>query len=146
MAYYPSQVTSFPRKVDLTSLVVANDVNSVYDEVEQTQQYLGINPQTVSTWTVGTVDFTAPKAWTNLGERIGNIEVGLYQAYTNRVSTLGGSTITSSGTTVVGLILKPVTSQSVNILEIKNAAGSSNLLTVNTSGTLMAITIDGGSA
>lgn len=146
MAYYPSQVTSFPRKVDLTSLVVANDVNSVYEEVEQTQQYIGVNPQTVSTWTVGTVDFTAPKAWSNLGARIGNIEVGLYQAYTNRVSTLGGSTITSSGTGVVGLTIQPITSQTANILEIKNAAGNANLVTVNPAGTLVAVTIDGGSA
>lgn len=145
MALYPTSVTSFARKVDLTSLVVANDVNSVYDEVEQTQYYLGVDPHKTATWS-GTPDFTSPKIWTNLGARISNIEVGMWKAYNERVSTNGGSTITSSGTTVVGLVIKPIASQSVNILEVKNAAGSSNLLTVDTSGTLMAITIDGGSA
>lgn len=144
MALYPGSITSFTRKVDLTSLVLANDVNSVYDEVEQTQTYLGTNPQTVSTWS-GTPDFTSPKAWTNLGARISNIEVGLYQAYNNRVNTAGGSTITSSGTTVVGLTIKPIASQSVNIVEVKDASNN-NLVTIGTTGTLFAVTIDGGSA
>jgi hypothetical protein len=147
MAYYPSSKVTFSRKVDLTSLVVANDVNSVYDEVEQMQIILGTTPSRVASWTAtSTPDFTAPKVWTDLGERLSNIEVGTYQSFTNRVSTFGGSTITSSATGVVGLVIKPIASQSVNIFEIKNAAGSSNLVTVDTSGTLFAVTIDGGSA
>ena len=145
-ASYPTSPVSFTRKIDLTDLVIASDVNSAYDEIEAIEQALGNTPSKVTTWT-GTPDFTSPKDWGSVSARIGNVELTSYKAYQERVSINGGSTITASSTSVVALTLKPNTNlQSANILEVKNAAGSANILTINATGTLQAVAIDGGTA
>jgi hypothetical protein len=121
---YPNQVRSYTHVVDLVDTVVADNVNSLQDEIQAVETALGTaastNPLTSTfsgTWS------TATAGWTTVGDRLNNIEAGLV----NGVSTApyifktGGSTLTSSSN--VGLTLKMGTGSS-NLLESYSVSNS----------------------
>jgi hypothetical protein len=125
-AAYPATVKSFTTKVDFSDTVLAEHVNSLQEEVNALQANLGTFIKTGSGW-VGEFD-QVTTAWNTLKDRLANIEYGLGEVYTDYTSLSGGSTILSSGNSVVGLTLKAKTSQTANILEIRD---SSNNLTAS---------------
>jgi len=121
---YPNQVRSYTHVVDLVDTVVADNINSLQDEIQAIEASLGTatstNPLTSTfsgTWS------TATTSWTTLGSRLNNIEAGLV----NGVSTApyifktGGSTLTSSSN--VGLTLRMGTGSS-NLLESYSVSNS----------------------
>ena len=152
MANYPGSTIFLPYKVNGQDTVVAEDVNSAYDEISAIGGELGLNPRlrTAGAWAT----ITSTSAWTdpvgatpaNVKLRLDNIELGVRIATNNLVNKFGGSTITPSATTVVGLKLAAITSQTANLIEF-SAPGSATAVTyVTPAGTLVANDLDGGGA
>jgi hypothetical protein len=143
MTEYPARVKSWTARRDLQDLVVAADVNTIYDEVTAVEQNLGAGGVAISpTWGSGNFDSTTT-AWSNLKDRLTNIEAGVYTAFTDRVDVGGGSTIQSLSNSTVGLTLRAKSGQTANLIEVRN---SSNALvaSVDVSGNLVANLIDCG--
>lgn len=142
---YPNAIKIFDRKVDLQDLVVAQDVNQVYDEVEAIETQLGAGGVITSgTWGTSGSFTTNTTSWSGLNSRLQNIENGLYTSFTFRVKTDGGSTITPSAASVVGLNIKATAGQTANLLEVRNASNAF-ALKVTSSGVTGGV-IDGGTA
>lgn len=129
---YPSSVKSFGTdRIDGTDVVIASDVNSAYAEIVSIETTLGVNPLTTGFGG----SYSTPGSFASVTARIANIEAGLNTAYTDRVSKAGGSTISSTSTTV-GLTL--------------NTSGTGNLFSANGNTVINSngyiVTIDGGTA
>ncbi len=122
MASYPGNTPTFDTKFDYTTVIFAEHVNKLQDELLATQTTLGTNITTGSGW-VGTFD-QATTSWTTLRARLNNIEFGLNRAHNQRVSTLGGSTVSSSVITVVGLKFAAIASQTANLTEWRTSSDS----------------------
>jgi hypothetical protein len=128
-ATYPGGVRSFIPQVDLVDTVIADNINSLQEEVRAVQTTLGsgstsTNPL-VSTYS-GT--FATTTSWTTLTARIANIEAGLV----NGVGTSGAYVLRAGGSTITtasnkGLVLQTGTG-SLNLLE---AYSSSSVLGFN---------------
>ena len=142
-ASYPSSQKTFTKKVDLTSVVQAADVNDTYDEIQAIEATVGITPDTVSTYS-GTPDFSTPNTWGTVANRISNIEKAAYYSYQNGLTILGGGTVSTPNTTTSNLTVSAISSQTSSLLKIVN--GATTLLSVSPAGALQAVTIDGGSA
>lgn len=143
MTEYPARVKSWTARRDLQDLVVAADVNTIYDEVTAVEQNLGAGGVAVSpTWGSNSFD-TATTNWSNLKDRLANIEAGTYTAFNNRVDIAGGSTIQSGSNSTVSLTLKAKSSQTANLLEAKDS--SNNVIaSLDVNGKFIATTIDCG--
>lgn len=133
-ASYPASTKYFTNRVNNTDPVVADDVNLAYAEITAIESVVGTTPSVSSNWGTGGADYTSAKDWTTVDARIDNIELGLIDVFNHRVKTTGGSTISSTSTTV-GLTI--------------NTSGTGNLFvagntTINSSGNI--VLIDGGTA
>ena len=121
-AAYPSSVKSFTTKVDFTDTVLAEHVNSLQEEVNALQSNIGTLIKTGSGW-VGSVDFITTN-WSNLKDRLANIEYGLKDVYDEYVSNVGGSVIISSAIGVKSLVLRARASQTANLVEFQTSASA----------------------
>lgn len=131
-ALYPTGTQTFNFRTDLTDYVMANDVNVAYYEIAAIENTVGSNPQ-ISGGYSGSFS-TSTTNWGTVAARIQNLEYGAAIGVLNRVSTSGGSTIASTGSTV-GLTI--------------SSAGTGNLLVagntvINNAGYIAVI--DGGDA
>lgn len=78
-ANYPNTTVTFgTRRVDLQDLVMAADVNSLYDEVEAIAQYLGYLPHVSPVWGSGSFN-SSTTSWGSAKARLDNLEYGLYK-------------------------------------------------------------------
>jgi hypothetical protein len=148
MAVYPTIIQTFNRRQDGRDVVVANDVNVVYDEVQEIETQLGVGGVTTSNWGSGSSFSTATSNWYvngGLKARLDNIELGVVRGINGSVATAGGSTITPSATSVVGVTIKGASGQTANLLEVKNSSDAV-LASVNKDGVLQVVTIRGGTA
>jgi hypothetical protein len=141
------KTTFGPARVDLQSVVVAEDVNPVYDEIVALERYLGADVhKRTQNWGTGTFSTTAT-AWTDLKSRVENVENGVISS----VLTSGGAVIQNgtspAGVSVTGasLTVKAASGQSSSLLEFKNSSNSV-VASVKVDGTLTALAIDGGNA
>ena len=134
-AYYPGNIKSdFTTKVNNTDLVDASHPNLLQNEVIAIETYLGVNPH-VGTRTYTTSGFTTGTSHASVAARLTNLEVGITgDVHTQYVKLVGGSTITNSLTSVVGLTVKGASGQTANIQEWENSSGTA----------LAYITADGG--
>jgi hypothetical protein len=124
-ATFPTSVRSFSTKVNVVDTVDASHPNSVQEEVIAIESVLGTDPATSTapsssgTFTSSINDFVTIKA------RLANIETGIVaDTHTQYVKIVGGSTITSSTNSVVGLIVKGASGQTANLQEWKNNTNS----------------------
>jgi hypothetical protein len=124
-ASYPGSVRNFLAQVDLVDTVIADNVNSLQEELKKVQEVLGSAATSTSplTSTYSGV-FTTTTTWTTLSERISNIEAGL----TNGVGALGAYVVRAGGSTITtasnkGLVLQTGTG-TLNLLESYSAAAS----------------------
>jgi hypothetical protein len=124
VAFYPSSVKTWVPRVNLQDPVLAEDVNTVYEELTAVQTELGLSPKTSGTWGGSGSFSTATTAWTSLKARIQNIENGLYSVHEGYVNKLGGTTVTPSGTTTVNLTVMAQTSQTADLFQAKTSSGS----------------------
>jgi len=116
-ANYPTNAVTFGSdRIDLTSTVVANDVNSVYREVLAIASDLGSGNMGAGTpglkysaaWGVGAFD-NVTTTWSGLQARIQNIENGLHRTYNFSVDLQGRAsfnTIQSVDANTVGFSIK----------------------------------------
>lgn len=143
MTEFPDRVKSWTARRDLLDLVVAADVNTIYDEVTAVEQELGAGGvKTSPTWG-GSAFTSSTTAWNSLKERLANIENGVYTGINQRVDTAGGSTITSSTTSTVSLTIKARASQTAKLAEFRNSSNTV-VASIAPDGTLVAAVIDGG--
>lgn len=142
-ANYPLSIKVWEPVVNLQDQVVAEDVNTVYEEVEAMQRQLGVGAGGLTTsgeWGASGDFSSSTTSWESLRTRIQNIENGVFFAASRR----GGSVVTPSTASVVGLTVKAASSQTANLLEIRNASNQV-VSSFNSSGNLIG-TIDGGTA
>jgi hypothetical protein len=124
-ASYPGSVRNYIPRVDLVDTVIADNVNSLQEEIRAVETALGTtatnNSPLTSTYAGS---FATTGTWTTVGDRLRNIEAGLVSGVSNSpyVAITGGSTITTA--TNKALVLKTGTG-SLNLLE---AYSSSNVL------------------
>lgn len=124
-AVFPGGIKNFDNRRDLLDIVLAADVNQVYDEVTAIENALGAAPLTSPSWTSDTFTSLGSEiTWGSLRLRLNNIERGLYLSVIKRPSTDGGSTITPSGVSVIGLTFQAITSQTANLVEFKSVGGT----------------------
>ena len=116
-AVFPNSVRNYTAQQDLVNTVIADNVNSLQEEVKQIEAVLGSaatsqNPLT-STWSGS---FSQATTWGTLYDRIANIEAGLVSGVSGAPYPLtsGGSTITT--TSNKGLTLR-AGATSLNLLE-----------------------------
>jgi hypothetical protein len=144
-ANYPGNTVSFTQKVDAVSNVNAGDVNVIYDEVKAIADELGLNPSDRSGSASGTfLDSTS--AFNTVKERLDNIETGARVAFTTLVNRNGGTTLQTSGSGVIGLVVKAAASQSVNLMEFQTSGSSTPVSYVTAAGNIYTPSIDGGGA
>lgn len=144
VASYPGANPTLPlNQVNGVDIVDADDVNLIYDELKAVASTLGLNPQNRSAaWSSNSYS-TASTNFSTVGARIKNVEDGVQVITGKAVTTDGGRTILPAGTSTVNLGLKAQTSQTANLLEVRNSADT--LVTaINAAGNI--VTIDGGSA
>ena len=147
MANYPGNTVGFVNKVDLTSTVIASDVNSLYDEVTAIAAELGLNPsqRTSGTWSTSWTSSGNTK-FTNVKLRLDNAENGAYTANDALVSRYGGTTVISTGaTSAVSLSIKQASSQTGNLLEFRTSADTV-VSYARADGTFFTPVLDGGGA
>ena len=129
VASYPSSVRAYVPRIDLVDTVIADNVNSLQEEVVALETTLGSaasskNPLVSvfgSTAFTTTMNGANNSSWLTVYDRLNNIENGLLNGIANApyVSKAGGSTISTSS--VKGLILQTV-SGSLNLLESYSSA------------------------
>ena len=150
-ANYPTSIKvwspndpGFDYPEDLKTVVYARHVVTLYDEVTAVQQQLGAGGVATSgTWGGGL--FTSETTnWGSLRLRLQNIENGLFTAFNNRVSTVGGSVVVPSASSVVGVTVTAASGQTANLFEFRNS--SNQIRTRVEADGLLAGVIDGGSA
>jgi hypothetical protein len=137
--------TAFRYPQDLTTIVYARHITQVYDEVTSMQQELGAGGLKTSVLSnPGSFTSIDGNVWGSLRLRLNNMEQGVITGVTRRVSTLGGSTVTPSTSSTVGVAIRAASGQTANLLEFRD---SSNTV-VNRFGSdgLLAGVIDGGNA
>lgn len=143
MTEYPDRVKSWTARRDLQDLVVAADVNTLYDEVTAIEQNLGAGGVAVSsTWGGASFD-SVTLSWDNLHDRLINIEAGVFTAFTDRVNVDGGSTIQTVSNGSNSLTVKAKSGQTSKLLEFKSATNET-VASVSTTGAFVALSIDGG--
>jgi hypothetical protein len=139
-ASYPSSIKTFTRKRDLLDIVLAADINQVYDEITSVQTVLGAQVVINVGWTSGSFN-QSTLTWPSLRERIQNIEFGLFEAFNDRVKASGGTVVTPAGTSTVNLALRARTNQTADLFQAQNSA-SSVITRINSSGKLQLNTAD----
>ncbi len=122
MADYPTSIPTFDEKFDYRTVIFADHVNKLQNELLATQNTLGSGVLTSSGW-VGTFSTTST-TWATLKARLQNMDYGIEKAFNERVNTRGGSTITSSTVSVVGLVFQAIASQTAPLTEWKNSGGT----------------------
>jgi hypothetical protein len=125
-AVYPSSVKPFDPKVDFTQVVVAEHINTLQDEVQSVESYIGTMPHVSAGYGPGAGAFTtSTTTWSSLAARVQNLEYGINaDVHTQYLKFVGGDTIQSSNATVVGLTLQGFTSQTADLLRFKNSSGT----------------------
>jgi hypothetical protein len=135
--------STYPRNLEV---VLANHVTETYFEITAIEQELGSGGLRTSVTDNATAfnPSTSTNVWGSLRLRLNNMEQGVLDGVNRRVSTAGGSTITPSGSSVVGLNIRAASGQTANVLEIRN---SSNTVvnSFNSSGQFVGV-INGGTA
>ena len=116
-ASYPNSIRPFVPRVDLVDTVIADNVNSLQEEVKAIETVLGTAATSqsplVSTYS-GT--FAKTLTWSTLADRLNNIEYGIANGFASApyVYTSGGSTITTTNNK--GIVIK-INSGSANLFE-----------------------------
>lgn len=142
-ASYPSSVKSFSTKVDFSTTVIAEHVNSLQEEVVAVQDALGTSPATSSGWS-GTFDGTAA-SFATVKARLNNLEFGVKNVHdkiggSNILPVANGGTgISSLGTGIATFLGTP---SSANLASAVTDETGSGLLVFATSPTLTTPTIN----
>lgn len=141
---YPDAIKYWIRRQNRQDLVVAEDVNTLYDEVEGIEKHLGQGGVTTSDAWNGATALVKNTTWASLKARLQNIENGLFFAHDQRVKTTGGSTVTPSTNSTTGVVVAGAAGQTADLLRVESSTGTSYLKVSGTG--VITGTIDGGTA
>lgn len=125
-AVFPNSVRNYTPQQDLVNTIIADNVNSLQEEVKQLETVIGSAATSqsplVSTWSGS---FSQATTWGTLYDRISNIEAGLVSGVSGAPYPLtsGGSTITTTNNK--GLLLR-AGATSLNLLEAYSYANVLN--------------------
>lgn len=124
-ASYPASVRPFTTKTNILSVIDAADPNSLQEEVVAIETTLGINPA-LSTAVVATDSFVKNSTqYSTVSLRLANIERGIVgDSHTQYLKKTGNDIITNAVANEVGLTVRGASSQSANLTEWKNSAGT----------------------
>jgi len=144
-ASYPSNVIDFgPDKVNTVDLVIANDPNTLRAEVVALETTIGTSPSVSTAAASSSAWYNDGRDYSTIVGRLSNIEIGIVaDTHTQYVKNTGGSTITSSTTSTVGLTIKATAGQSANLQEWKDSSGTV-LAYVDALGNFSAVNVAGG--
>jgi len=130
-ATYPGGVRSFIPVVDLVDTVIADNVNSLQEEIRAVQTTLGSGATSTSPLVSSySGTFATTTSWTTLASRLSNIEAGLV----NGVGTAGAYVLRAGGSTI--------TTASNKGLVLQTGTGSLNLLESYSSGSVLGFNLD----
>jgi hypothetical protein len=125
-AVFPNSVRNYTPQQDLVNTIIADNVNSLQEEVKQLETVIGSAATSqsplVSTWSGS---FSQATTWGTLYDRISNIEAGLVSGVSGAPYPLtsGGSTITTTNNK--GILLR-AGATSLNLLEAYSYANVLN--------------------
>jgi len=149
---YPAAVKTWPVTTteneypNNLKTIFTGHITTIYPEITAIQNELGAGGVRTSIAASTTSSYTPidGQVWTNLQARLANLERAAMFLPTLRVSISGGSQIQPATASVVGLSIRAQTSQTGNLLEIRN---SSNAIVnrFESDGSFTGV-IDGGSA
>lgn len=136
-ASYPSSLINFGLpKQNLTDIIQASDPNSLRDEVLAIETAVGITPSLSTSATAGGW-YNDGRDYGTVSARLANIEAGIVSdTHTQYVKNAGGSTITPSAISTVGITVaaNPI-GQTADLQQWKNSSGS-KVTYVDSTGTL----------
>jgi len=96
-AVYPNQIRNYVARTDLVDTVIADNVNSLQEEVKAIETVLGSAATTqnplVSTY--GGTWTTATSTWNTVADRLANLEAGV-------LSRVSASAVTAAGDLLIG--------------------------------------------
>ena len=144
-ASYPSNIINFgPDKVNTVDLVIANDPNTLRAEVVAVETAIGVSPSVSTSAATSSPWYNDGRDYSTIVGRLSNIEVGIVaDTHTQYVKNTGGSTITPSTTSTVGLTIKATSGQSANLQEWKDSSGNVGAY-VDSLGNFSAVNVAGG--
>lgn len=122
-ASYPGAIrTSFSVKKNYVDIVNDWNVNDLQDEIVAVETSLGINPSVSTSGGSYTVTATT---FASVSARIANVEAGvLGDVHTQYAKVVGGSTVTPSGTSVVGLNIKATGGQVADLQQWRDSSNN----------------------
>lgn len=124
-ASFPTSVRAFSTKVNVVDTIDASHPNTVQEEIIAIESVIGTDPATSTAPSSGGTFTSSITDFVTIKDRLANIETGIVaDTHTQYVKIVGGSTITSSANSVVGLIVKGASGQSANLQEWKNNSNS----------------------
>jgi hypothetical protein len=124
-AYYPSAIAPFIPKVNVVDLIQAADPNSIQDEVVAIESVIGLNPATSTAPSSSGTFISSINNFSTIKARLENIETGIVaDTHTQYVKRAGGSVITPSAISVVGLKVEAVSGQTADLQQWKDSSGN----------------------
>jgi hypothetical protein len=145
-ASYPSSVKVFPTHVNVTEVIDAGHPNTIQDEVVAVESTLGVLPSLSTTPSSGGTFNGTSYLFSTVSDRIANVETGVVaDTHTQYIRKSGdtANVIQPGSNTTKGLVIKGAASQSANLLELQNNAGTV-VAYIDASGNLTANNVTGG--
>lgn len=121
-ASYPTTVKSFSTKADFTDTVVAENINTLQDEVAAIEATLGTYLKTSSGWN-GSFD-QVTTTWNTLKDRLNNIEYGLAYVVGDYIDLKGGSVLVPETTSTVGITVKASSGQTADLVQFQSSSSA----------------------
>lgn len=126
-ATYPTGVASFIAKVNVSDVIDASHPNTLQEEVVAIESTLGTEPNRSTTPSPSGTFNATTNLFSTVGARLNNIETGVVaDTHTQYLRKAGDSAnvITANSSAIKGLVLKGAASQSANLLEFQDSAGT----------------------
>lgn len=117
---YPSSIKSFTNRVDLVDTIYAGHINSLQDEVRAIEYSLGTGIL-ASTYTGS---FSQTSSWTNLSDRLANIEKGMVNGVAGSPYFLRTGDTVTAAVGQVGLTVRSPSGGTANVLEARTSSNT----------------------
>lgn len=138
-AVYPGSIRNFTTKANTVDTIDASHPNLLQLEVTAIESVLGINPNLSTT---GSGAYTnVATSWATVSSRLANIENGITgDVHTQYLKLSGGGIVLSTSAATVPFTVRGAASQSANLQEWRNSAGTV-VASVSPTGTVFAANV-----
>lgn len=123
---YPTNIVNFgPDKVNSVDLIQAADPNTLRAEVVAIETVIGADPSLSTAASSNSSWYNDGRDFSTIIARLANIEIGVVaDTHTQYVKNAGGSTITPSSITTVGLTIEAASGQTADLMQWQNSTGT----------------------